>query len=157
MWSNGTANILHKVCELNDDSKPWYVTAIRYIRLWVAKNKMRWREQAWERATLLVYRSAGRWCHSAFGLTGTRPMLVSSHTDQMITDDSRSVYLLNKEIKGWKLPFSIPFGQNFNRKVDFGGLPVTSVKTVQFTGGCYTLRERSVVILQYYNPVAKKL
>jgi len=70
---------------------------------------------------------------------------------------TRCSYLLNKEIKGLKLPFSIPFGQNFSRKVDFGGLPVTSVKTVQFTGGCYTLRERSVVILQYYNPVAKKL
>jgi len=42
------------------------------------------------------------------------------------------------------------FGRFFCRKVNFWSLlPVTSVEIVQFTGWCYTLRERSVVIVQY--------
>jgi len=42
------------------------------------------------------------------------------------------------------------FGRFFCRKVNFWSLlPVTSVGIVQFTGWCYTLRERSVVIVQY--------
>jgi len=42
------------------------------------------------------------------------------------------------------------FGRFFCRKVNFWSLlPVTRVEIVQFTGWCYTLRERSVVIVQH--------